>query len=73
MQKITHDISNRISFTEAEMYNRGYFKGWYFKCCTEDKTIAFIPAYHCSNHKKTASLQIITDDFAFNIPFDVLE
>jgi hypothetical protein len=53
--------------------NIGYFKGWYFKCSTQNKTIAFIPAYHHSNNKKTASLQIITDDKAINIPFDKLE
>ncbi len=55
------------------MINIGYFKGWYFKCSTKDKTIAFIPAYHYSNNKKSASLQIITDDKAINIPFDTLE
>ncbi len=55
------------------MINIGYFKGWYFKCSTQDKTIAFIPAYHYSNNKKSASLQIITDDKAINIPFDTLE
>lgn len=55
------------------MVNIGYFKGWYFKCSTQDKTIAFIPAYHYSNNKKSASLQIITDDKALNIPFDKLE
>ncbi len=55
------------------MSNIGYFKGWYFKCSTKDKTIAFIPAYHYSNDKKSASLQIITDEKAFNIPFDKLE
>ncbi len=55
------------------MVNIGYFKGWYFKCSTKDKTIAFIPAYHYSNNKKTASLQIITDDKAINISFDTLE
>ena len=53
--------------------NIGYFKGWYFKCSTKDKTIAFIPAYHYSNNKKSASLQIITDEKAFNIPFEKLE
>ncbi|MCH5280645.1 MAG: hypothetical protein J1E61_04185 [Lachnospiraceae bacterium] len=47
----------------------GYFKGWYFKCCSKDKTIAFIPAYHRVGHKVTASLQIITDDEVFHIPF----
>lgn len=53
--------------------NIGYFKGWYFKCSTNEKTIAFIPAYHYINGKKSASLQIITDDKAFNIPFEKLE
>ena len=55
------------------MVNIGHFKGWYFKCSTKDKTIAFIPAYHYSNNKKSASLQIINDDKALNIPFDKLE
>ncbi len=55
------------------MSNLGYFKGWYFKCSTADKTIAFIPAYHCNGNKKSASLQIITDQKAFNIPFNTLE
>ena len=55
------------------MVNIGCFKGWYFKCGTKDKTIAFIPAYHYSNNKKSASLQIITDEKAFNIPFEKLE
>ena len=51
------------------MQQKDYFKGWYFKCSNENKTIAFIPAFHQSNHEKTASLQIITDDAAFCIPF----
>lgn len=55
------------------MSNIGYFKGWYFKCSTQDKTIAFIPAYHCIDNKKSASLQIITDNKTFSIPFDTLE
>lgn len=55
------------------MSKNNYFKGWYFKCCASDTTIAFIPAYHHSNHKRTASLQIITDDSVFNIPFISLE
>ena len=51
----------------------GYFKGWYFKCCNKDKTIAFIPAYHRVGRKVTASLQIITDDQVFCIPFPSLQ
>lgn len=58
---------------KARLVDIGYFKGWYFKCSTQDKTIAFVPAYHYSNNKKSASLQIITDDKALNIPFDKLE
>lgn len=55
------------------MQQKDYFKGWYFKCSNENKTIAFIPAFHQSNHEKTASLQIITDDAVFNIPFKSLQ
>lgn len=55
------------------MSKNNYFKGWYFKCCANDKAIAFIPAYHLSNYRKTASLQIITDNAVFNIPFSSLE
>lgn len=55
------------------MYNQDYFKGWYFKCNNENKTIAFIPAFHRNHHQETASLQIITDDAAFNIPFQSLQ
>lgn len=55
------------------MSKNNYFKGWYFKCSSNDTTISFIPAYHCSNHRQTASLQIITDDAACNIPFTSLE
>ena len=55
------------------MSKNNYFKGWYFKCSTNNKSIAFIPAYHRSNGVETASLQIITDDAVFNIPFTSLE
>lgn len=52
---------------------KDYFKGWYFKCSNDTQTIAFIPAFHRSGHRETASLQIITDDGAFNLPFNSLE
>lgn len=52
---------------------KDYFKGWYFKCSTAEKTFAFIPAYHRNNYCETTSLQIITDDEVFNIPFDSLK
>ncbi|MGN0620447.1 MAG: tocopherol cyclase family protein [Porcipelethomonas sp.] len=55
------------------MQQKNYFKGWYFKCSNKTKTIAFIPAFHRNNHKEAASLQIITDDAAFSIPFQSLQ
>ena len=61
---------NIRSFTN--LFKKRYFKGWYFKCCGDNGTVALIPAYHCHNGKKTASLQVITDDTALNIPFSGL-
>jgi hypothetical protein len=55
------------------LIKKDYFKSWYFKCCIEDKTIALIPAYHRNNNRETASLQIITDNEVFNVPFDSLK
>lgn len=55
------------------MLIKNYFKGWYFKCSTESSTIAFIPAIHRSQSQETASLQIITDNSAYNIPLDTLK
>lgn len=55
------------------MQQKNYFKGWYFKCSNENKTIAFIPAFHRNNHRETASLQIIADDAVFSIPFQSLQ
>ncbi len=55
------------------MRNKGYFQGWYFKCSGGYKTVAFIPAYHRSKNITSASLQVITDDNAYNIPFQKLE
>lgn len=55
------------------MYKKDYFKGWYFKCSSGEQTIAMIPAFHRCNNKETASLQIITDEAAYNIPFESLK
>lgn len=54
------------------MSPKNYFKGWYFKCSSQNKTIAFIPAFHRNNGRGSASLQIITDEAAYNIPFHSL-
>lgn len=41
------------------------FKGYYFKCIDGEQAAAFIPALH----KRSASLQIITKDQAYVVPY----
>lgn len=48
---------------------RQYFEGYYFKCSEEGKTVAFIPAMHVDGKESRASLQVITGDKAFVIPY----
>ena len=48
---------------------RDYFCGWYLKCQNGQQTVALIPAYHITNGKKSCSLQLITDDTSWNIPY----
>lgn len=55
---------------------KSLFKGYYFKCCMGNKTIAFIPALHQSGYRKgkqsSASLQIITDSQTYFIPYNAI-
>lgn len=48
---------------------RKYFYGWYVKCQSEEKTIAVIMAYHISKEGRSASVQVITEDEAFNFDY----
>ncbi|MBQ7459514.1 MAG: hypothetical protein IJS70_10130 [Bacteroidales bacterium] len=48
----------------------GYFEGWYFKLQSGSQTMALIVAHHRTNSVNSASLQVITDDTVWNIPFD---
>lgn len=48
---------------------RDYFCGWYFKCQSDEHTIAIIPAFHKSKEKCSCSIQIITDEGAWNADF----
>lgn len=45
---------------------RDYFCGWYFKCQSDKQTLAVIPAIHKSKEKKSSSIQLITDEGAWN-------
>lgn len=47
----------------------GYFYGWYLKCQSDTQTLAIIPAVHRSGMRRKCSIQIITKDHAWNIPF----
>ena len=47
----------------------GYFDGWYFKCESNTQTFAVIPAYHETQREGSCSIQIITKDGAWNIPY----
>lgn len=46
-----------------------YFCGWYFKCQSDTQTLAVIPAIHKSKEKKSGSIQLITDEGAWNFEF----
>ena len=46
--------------------NNSYFCGWYFRCQSEKRTTALIPALHIAAGRRTASIQIITDDGCWN-------
>ena len=53
---------------------RNYFEGWYFKNNTGDKTVSFIPAIHAdAAGYKTASIQVISNDFAEMIQYPAKE
>ncbi len=46
-----------------------YFKGYYFKCSENGKSIAMIPALHHDGKRRNASLQIITEDKVYIVPY----
>ncbi len=48
---------------------RNYFCGWYFKCQSDTQTLAFIPAIHKSGTNLSCSIQLISEEGAWNIPF----
>lgn len=45
------------------------FCGWYFRCQSKTDTVAFIPAIHASDDKRSGSLQIISDTGSYLVPF----
>ncbi len=50
-----------------------YFGGWYFKSQNKTQTLAVIVAEHIHGGKPSASIQVINDEGAWNIPFSAEE
>lgn len=46
-----------------------FFYGWYMKCQSSVQTLAVIPAVHQVNRIRSCSIQIITDQNAWNVNF----
>lgn len=47
----------------------GGFEGWYFKQQGKDGVAALIPAFHPGDGESPASLQVVTNDMSFSLPF----
>lgn len=47
----------------------GYFKGWYYKCQSDTQSIAVIPAIHKCRGERSCSVQLITPDGSWSIPY----
>lgn len=50
-------------------YMYGNFYGWYLKCQSDKQTLAVIPAIHQTGKKRTCSIQIITEEGAWNVSY----
>lgn len=54
----------------GEHKKKSYFEGWYLKHQAGGHTIGFIPAYHIDESgQRGASIQVITQDKAYYIPY----
>lgn len=45
------------------------FYGWYFKCQSDTKTLAVIPAVHQAGRKRTCSIQVITEEGSYVVAY----
>lgn len=51
------------------MHEKEYFCGWYFKCQSEEESIALIPAVHMAEGVQTCSIQFICGNDSWNVSF----
>lgn len=48
---------------------QNFFYGWYLKCETDNQVIAIIPAIHQCGGMRSCSIQVITDENTYSVPF----
>lgn len=48
---------------------RKYFCGWYYRCQSDDQTLAIIPSVHKTKDSEFCAIQLITDTQAFHAQF----
>ena len=52
---------------------RNYFCGWYFRCQSDQQTLALIPSVHRTKGCQSCARQLITDTQSFHVPFSCTE
>ncbi len=70
-------MNNKFLITHPEVFHldkflnnqNNYFEGWYFKCISDSMSISFIPGISICNGKKSAFIQIITNNNSYYIPY----
>ena len=58
-----------LQFIPGGCLMHSYFCGWYFRCQSDQQTLAVIPSVHKPKPSKYCTLQLITDTQAFHVPF----
>ena len=48
---------------------RSYFRGWYYRCQSDDQTFAVIPSIHKTRESSFCTIQLITDTEVFHVRF----
>ena len=48
---------------------RSYFCGWYFRCQSDNQTLAIIPSIHKTMDSNFCTIQLITDTEVFHVQF----
>lgn len=64
-------INHPEVFHEDNLFNNinNYFEGWYFRCSSKSMSISFIPGVSIYNGKKSAFIQVITNNNSYYIPY----